>query len=67
MQVDEEVLNTLWEIAREIGKGETIASDGMGGTYCLFCNGDPDYSDTNNFYHEPTCIVMKANALTERK
>jgi hypothetical protein len=62
----EKTLETLWEIAREVAEdGITIASDVVGDQYCMFCSGQQDYGDSNNYQHAPDCIVMKARALVK--
>jgi hypothetical protein len=65
--IDKEKLAALWEIAKTIATQNTTYSDDFMDNYCIFCCGDENYEDPDNYKHEPSCIVLKARALVAQK
>ena len=59
--------DALWEIAQVVATQDTTYADDFMNNYCIFCHGEENYEDSNNYKHEDTCIVLKARALVAQK
>jgi hypothetical protein len=63
-----EINETLWEIARAIADADTTYRDDFSDQYCVFCNGEENFTDAPffPFHHEATCPVIKARVIIEQ-
>ncbi len=61
------LINQLMEVAEAVATNpDVIAATGpCDDKYCVFCNGDEDYSGQTDFLHEQGCIVLKARKLVK--
>jgi protein-disulfide isomerase len=68
MMTEEEILESLWDIANAVAiSSDTVIND-YDNYECPFCR-ETDNGSKSNFkvIHEDTCIVLKARALVAQK
>lgn len=60
----------VWTIVQEVAEVDsTYYEDNDGYIYCPFCTGGDGHAvqNTENFPHEPSCIVVKARTLIQQR
>jgi hypothetical protein len=60
-------IDMMWGIIERLAESDTTYSTDFGDNECIFCNGEQDYSNSDNYQHETTCIVIEAKRLVQQR